>query len=951
MSFSSERWGMSSWLTGRVRSAPGARQAARGKWFARGWEMFAEGLNLGERARRRSVSLGLEQLENRDTPAGGVVAVADTGSTLINSPVTLSVLNNDSNPDGTGLQVTGHTAVSPSGPTLTQNADGTFTFQSASPGSYSFNYTISGQQHELTASDGASTDNFGNSVAIDGNTMVIGAPGHNSYTGAAYVYVLSGTTWTLQQELPAGAINDFFGDSVGISGDTIVVGAEDHNSTGAAYVYVRSGTTWSLQQVLSASDGTSSDFFGSSVAISGDTVVVGSPLHNGQKGAAYTYVRSGTSWTQQAELTASDRANGDYFGSSVAISGSTVVVGAQYHNNSAGAAYVFVQSGTTWSQQAELTASDGASNDLFGYSAAIDGSTLVIGAYGHNTGKGSAYIYTQSGATWSQQAEMTASDGTFFDNFGYSVSISGNAVIVGAQENNNSTGAAYIYTRSGTTWSPQSKLTASDGTTTDNFGWSVGISGDTVVVGAVNHNGGNGAAYVQNWTTSTATVTVAVTAAPTVNVTDAGGTYDGLPFAASATAVGVDGTTPVSGSFTYTYYVGSDTSGTNLGSNAPTAAGTYTVVASFSSSDSNYSGGSAQTTFTITAAMPTPTLTGGISGEVFIDRQLTGIVTPTSTGLAGLTVFVDLNSNGQFDAGEPSTTTDSGGGYSFANLAPGSYSVVVLLNNPSETPSVPSGGTATVTVNGGQTGTQNFGIFVFGSSAPVAPTPSALYGSNNSDADHAFVRGLYQALLARDASGTIETPAGPVNEADFWVNLLHSGLTRQQVAYGIVNSPEHRQLEVASFYEGLLHRAMDPTAIAWVNALVAGATEAQVVQGIMDSAEYQAAHQDDASFIGDLYFAILGRQASAAEVNTAVALLKDGTSRSALEAGVIGSAESARRQVIGFYSAFLHRDTDPGAAAWEAALVAGVSAGQIEAGILGGSNSTEFYTHGESTVK
>jgi hypothetical protein len=352
------------------------------------------------------------------------------------------------------------------------------------------------QKAELTASDGASGDTFGISVAISGSTAVVGAPAKNTHTGTAYVFVHSGTAWTQQAELTAadGASGDSFGTSVAISGSTAVIGANGHNPAGAAYVFTRTGTAWSQQAELTAADGASGDGFGLSVAISGSTAVVGASGHN-STGAAYVFARAGTVWSQQAELTASDGAPGDNFGISVAISGFRAVVGAPAKNSGTGAAYVFTRSGSAWTRQAELTASDAAPGDDFGISVAISGSTALVGANDHNSGTGAAYVFTRSGSAWSQQAELTASDGTSGDGFGLSVAISGSTVLVGAS-NRNSTGAVYAFGRSGTTWSQQAEQTASDGASNDSFGLSVAISGSTAVVGAPFHNSGAGAGYV-----------------------------------------------------------------------------------------------------------------------------------------------------------------------------------------------------------------------------------------------------------------------------------------------------------------------------------------------------------------------------------------------------------------------------------------------------------------------
>jgi hypothetical protein len=351
------------------------------------------------------------------------------------------------------------------------------------------------QRAKLTASDAARGDFFGASVAVSGSTALIGAPGKNSATGAAYVFVPSGTSWSQQAKLTAsnGASGDNFGFSVAVSGSTAVLGAVGDNSgRGAAYVFARSGTTWSQQAELTASDGASGDVFGVSVAIRGSTVVVGAPQKNSFVGAAYVFLLP----SQGAELTASDAAAGDEFGFSVAISGATAVIGAPDKNSHTGAAYVFVHTNSRWSQQATLTASDAAKGDFFGASVAVSGPTVVVGADGKNSGTGAAYVFARSGTSWSQQAKLTASDAASGDDFGTSVAISGSTAVVGADHKNSGTGAAYVFTRSGTGWSQQVKLTATDAASGDGFGFAVAVSGRTAVVGALGKNSDAGAAYV-----------------------------------------------------------------------------------------------------------------------------------------------------------------------------------------------------------------------------------------------------------------------------------------------------------------------------------------------------------------------------------------------------------------------------------------------------------------------
>jgi uncharacterized protein (TIGR03437 family) len=381
------------------------------------------------------------------------------------------------------------------------------------------------QQQQLLANDGAANEGFGFSVALSGDTVVVGAGsddiGANADQGSAYVFTRNGGVWTLQQKLIAndGSAGDFFGISMALSGDTVVVGAfEDaigaNTAQGSAYVFTRSGGVWTLQQKLTAGDGGTNDLFGRSVAISGESVVVGAGGYNDFQGAAYVFTRSGTVWTQQQRLTANDGAAFDVFGLSVAISGDTVVVGAPdviSANESQGSAYVFTRSGTAWTQQQKLTASDGAPGDHFGISVALSGDTAVVGAniedIGPNADQGSAYVFTRSGTAWIQQQKLTANDGAPGDHFGISVALSGDTVVVGANIDDVGTnadqGAAYVFTRSitpgGAVWTQQQRLIADDGAAGDVFGVSVAISGDTVVVGApsddIGANANQGSAY------------------------------------------------------------------------------------------------------------------------------------------------------------------------------------------------------------------------------------------------------------------------------------------------------------------------------------------------------------------------------------------------------------------------------------------------------------------------
>ncbi len=368
---------------------------------------------------------------------------------------------------------------------------------------------------KLLASDGEDNDRFGISVAVSGDTALIGARGDNNRSGSAYVFTRSGGTWSEQAKLTASdaAADDAFGGSVAISGDTVVVGADGDDdagsNSGSAYVFIRSGTDWSEQAKLTASDAAAFDFFGRSVAISGDTALIGAHFDDSARGSAYVFTRSGATWTQQTKLTAPGAEYGDEFGHSVAVSGDTALIGAAGDDDAgynSGSAYVFTRTGTTWSQQAKLTAADAAVRDLFGESVALSGDTALVGARNDDDAgnySGSAYVFTRTGTTWSQQAKLTALDGAAFDFFGRSVAISGDTALIGAHfddDAGNYSGSAYVFARSGTTWSQQAKLTALDGAADDRFGGTVALSGDTALIGAQEYfdedNYGPGKAYI-----------------------------------------------------------------------------------------------------------------------------------------------------------------------------------------------------------------------------------------------------------------------------------------------------------------------------------------------------------------------------------------------------------------------------------------------------------------------
>lgn len=376
------------------------------------------------------------------------------------------------------------------------------------------------QQAKLTASDAAEADAFGLAVSVSGDTAIVGAHADDDageLSGSAYVFVRSGATWTEEAKLAASdaAAGDQFGYRVSVSEDTALVGAQGNvdagASTGSAYVFVRNGTTWSQQAKLAPSGAAAYDYFGSAVSVEGDTALVGAYRGNlslDVPGSVYVFARSGTTWSQQAELKATGATTLNQFGGTVSLSGSTALVGASWgiSDGIRGLAYVFVRNGTSWSLQATLAASDRAPNDVFGARVSLSGDTALVSAYGDDDAgsySGSAYVFARNGATWAEEAKLTASDAAADDLFGASLSLSGNTAVVGAPGDDdgalNQSGSAYVFVRSGTTWTEDFKLRAGDVTAERAFGNSVSLSGDTALVGAPwDEDGGYraGAAYV-----------------------------------------------------------------------------------------------------------------------------------------------------------------------------------------------------------------------------------------------------------------------------------------------------------------------------------------------------------------------------------------------------------------------------------------------------------------------
>ncbi|MEM7182605.1 MAG: putative Ig domain-containing protein [Spirochaetota bacterium] len=500
----------------------------------------------------------------------------------------------------TGLSIDSSCAISGTATTSHSSSHTVTASNGGGSNTSSISLTITGtdwqQQAYIKAPNNDASDRFGWSVALYNDTLAVGsvleasnqttitngntASSDNSVSeaGAVYVFVRSGTTWSQQAYIKAanaGTASDKFGETIALDTDTLAVGAyqEDSNQTtitngtgastddsasdaGAVYVYTRSGTTWSQQAYIKAANAESSDNFGWRVALTGDTLAVSAfkeasnqtTITNGtgastdnsasDSGAVYIYTRSGTTWTQEAYIKASNAEASDFFGYNIALSGDTLAVGSIQEDSNqttitngtssssdnttvdCGAVFVYTRSGTTWSQQAYLKAPNAGSGDNLGIGMAIDGDTIVAGAYQEDSSQttitngtsagaddstsnaGAAYVFKRSGTTWAQEAYLKAPNPSNNDYFGLHTSISGDIAIVGAnQEDSNqigitngttasadnsasNAGAAYVFKRSGSTWAQESYIKTVNMEANDRLGYGVAVYGTTIAVGA-----------------------------------------------------------------------------------------------------------------------------------------------------------------------------------------------------------------------------------------------------------------------------------------------------------------------------------------------------------------------------------------------------------------------------------------------------------------------------------
>jgi len=371
----------------------------------------------------------------------------------------------------------------------------------------------------LTASDPVPDAEFGRSVAIGGDLVAVGAGGASadlvSNAGAVYLFKHRGLTYVPEEKLVAPDATDGaqFGRTVAIQGKMVIIGARfaqvgDLQKAGAAYVYRNYRGSWQFEEKIVSPTPADEDNFGRALAVQGDLLVVTARKEATDEpdvGAAYVYVFRDGSWMYQAKLTASDASSGAYFGQSVALHDDLIAIGARNANpNSAGAVYLFRQSGDEWVQIAKVTPPDGKKGDQFGFTIAISGDLMTIGARRADLTQGSdagaVYIFSLKEDPVELVTKLIADDATTGDEFGQSVAFAGNVVAIGAWRDdinsNEDQGSIYLFRRMGHQWIQTGMITASDGMGDDEFGYSLAAFGNRMVTGAHFSDSTAGAAYV-----------------------------------------------------------------------------------------------------------------------------------------------------------------------------------------------------------------------------------------------------------------------------------------------------------------------------------------------------------------------------------------------------------------------------------------------------------------------
>ena len=365
-------------------------------------------------------------------------------------------------------------------------------------------------EETLSDTNGMPFDSYGGAVSVSGNWAMVGAESNSDLAnsaGAVFVFQNIDGMWTEVDEINASDPGNFelFGVSVSMSGDTAMIGAwGDDGNKGAVYVFERTGSQWTEVDKLVASDATAGDQFGNAISLHGNRLIVGSPRDDDNafnSGTAYVFEYNGNNWIETGKLTPDGSVFEEFFGSSVSLDGDRVLIGAYnstYISSTArsGSAYVFEHNGVSWGQVGKFYASDGAANDLFGFSVSIAGDHALVGAHGDDINTGAVYAYSFDGVSWGDEVKLNSADAEIEDAFGLSIDLNGDRALIGAYRADNSggadSGAGYVFEYDGQDWNEMTKLFNNSGVNNDFLGRAVAQTNSWLFIGASGANGNRG---------------------------------------------------------------------------------------------------------------------------------------------------------------------------------------------------------------------------------------------------------------------------------------------------------------------------------------------------------------------------------------------------------------------------------------------------------------------------
>lgn len=337
----------------------------------------------------------------------------------------------------------------------------------------------------------------GSAVAIAGSRAVVSAPCSGDCVGTVSVFARTKSRWRREAILrePSRNKNNYFGGSVAVSGATVVVTDLLSAGPGVAYIFARIGQAWHVQARLSSAR--AADSYASQVAISGNTVIVGDVGHDALPGYADVYVRTGTAWHWRQRLAAAPAKRYSSFGTAIAMTSTMAVIGAAFDKENRGAAYVFTRSGSRWHERARLIQPHAALGNNFGDAVAVSGTTVVVGAFGVNDGQGRVFVYGPKGRGWVLRARLAAPNPAQGAAFGAAVAVSGRRIVVGEPTQVvNICGTAWEFAWSGTAWRTRARVINPHCSAIDEFGSAIALAGTTALIGAPGKNNNAGAAYV-----------------------------------------------------------------------------------------------------------------------------------------------------------------------------------------------------------------------------------------------------------------------------------------------------------------------------------------------------------------------------------------------------------------------------------------------------------------------